>query len=132
MKKIAALVAATLLIAGCSSKGKDTQQSNSGVSGPDDLGITTAFIPNPPQKGPETMTITLKDRTGALVRGAVVKVQTTMPSMSMSGPSSVAHDNGDGTYSARFNLQYATGWQFAISAKAKSKNGRTEVRADVK
>lgn len=132
MKKIIALLAAALLIAGCSSKDKQTQQSSSAANGPQDLAITTAFTPDPPQKGSDTLIVTLKDGSGATVKGAVVKVDTTMPSMSMSGPSVTAHDNGDGTYTARLSLQYATGWQFAISAKAAGKSGLSQITAEVK
>lgn len=119
MKKIIALVAAGLLVAGCSPKDKD-------------IAIVTAFAPDPPQKGIETVTVTLKDGTGAAVEGATVKIGTTMPLMSMNGPSVSAHDNGDGTYSARLNLQYATSWNFAISAKEDGKIGISQVKEDVK
>lgn len=94
--------------------------------------IVTAFTPNPPKKGTDTLTVTLKDGSGAPVKGATVKIDTAMPSMSMSGPSVSAKDNGDGTYAARLSLQYATGWRFAISAKAAGKTGTAQVTTDVK
>jgi hypothetical protein len=50
----------------------------------------------------------------------------------MSGPSVTAKDNGDGTYSARLALEYATSWQFTVSAKASGKTGTAKVTADVK
>lgn len=131
MKRIIALIVAALLVGACSSKDKQTHTS-SPVAGQQDIAIATAFKPDPPQKGAEVLTATLKDRTGALVNGATVKVDTTMPSMSMSGPSVTAHDNGDGTYSARLGLQYATRWQFTISAKSSGKSGVAQVTADIK
>lgn len=131
MKKIIALVGAALLIAACSSKDKQTQTTSS-VSGTQDIAIVTAFRPDPPQKGTDTLTVTLKNGTGAPVKGATVKIDTTMPSMSMSGPSVVAKDNGDGTYTARLTLQYATNWQFAVSANASGKKGVAQLTADVK
>jgi len=131
MKRTIALVVAALLIAGCSSKDKQVQTS-SPVEGPSDLSITTVFTPDPPQKGADVLNITVKDGRGALVKGATVKVDTTMPSMSMSGPSVTARDNGDGTYSARLALQFATRWEFAISAKSNGKSGVAHVTAEVK
>lgn len=127
--KIVALVAAALLVAGCSSKDQE-RQTRSAAAG--DLSITTAFAPEPPRKGIDILTVTLKDDTGAPVKGAIVKVDTTMPSMSMPGPSVTAHNNGDGTYSARLALQYATSWQFTVSAKAAGKTGTAHITADVK
>jgi nitrogen fixation protein FixH len=131
MKKIIALVAAALLVAGCTPKDKGTQSSSS-VAGQQDIAIATAFTPDPPRKGSDTLTVTLKDGTGAPVKGATVKIDTTMPSMSMSGPSVTAKDNGNGTYTARLSLRYATSWQFAVSAKAAEKTGTARVTADVK
>lgn len=131
MKKAIALVAAVLVIAGCNSKNTQTQTTSS-ATGPQDITIVTSFTPDPPQKGADTLTVRLKDATGAPIKGAVVKVDTTMPSMSMSGPSVVAKDNGDGTYTARLVLHYATAWQFAVSAKAAGKKGAAQLTADVK
>ncbi len=127
--KIVALVVAALLVAGCSSKDQE-RQTRSTAAG--DLSITTAFAPEPLRKGSDILTVTLKDGTGASVKGAIVKVDTSMPSMSMPGPSVTAHDNGDGTYSARLALQYATRWQFAVSAKASGKTRTANITADVK
>ncbi|MDQ6826437.1 MAG: FixH family protein [Candidatus Eremiobacteraeota bacterium] len=127
--KIVALVAAALLAASCSSKDKDGQTGSAGAS---NLRITTAFAPEPPRKGSDILTVTLKDGTGAPVKGAIVQVDTTMPSMSMPGPSVTAHNNGDGTYFARLALQYATSWQFTVSAKAAEKTGTARITADVK
>ncbi len=127
--KIVALVAAAVLIAGCSSKDKE-RQTRSTAAG--NLSITTAFAPESLRKGSEMLTVTLKDATGAPVKGAIVKVDTTMPSMSMPGPSVAAHNNGDGSYSARLALQYATRWQFAVSATAAGKTATAHITADVK
>jgi nitrogen fixation protein FixH len=131
MKQIIALVAATLLIAGCSSKDKETQTTSTAAAS-QDIVIVTAFTPNPPKKGADTLTVTLTDGTGAPVKGATVKIDSTMPSMSMSGPSVTAKDNGDGTYTARLSLDYATSWQFTVSANAAGKTGAAKVTEDVK
>ena len=129
MKTIIILIAAAL-IAGCSSH-TTKPQFTSTVAGPSDLAITTAFAPDPPQKGADTLTVTLKDSTGAPVKGATVKVATTMPAMNMMGPAVTAHDNGDGTYTAALLLQYATSWQFAITAESNGKSGTAQRTADV-
>lgn len=131
MKRIIALVAAALLIAGCSSKDTSSQSSSSAIRA-SDLAITTVFKPSPPKKGADMLTVTLKDSTGSAVKGATVKISTTMPAMSMSGPSVTARDNGDGTYTAHLTLQYATTWHFAVVAKASGKTGAAELTADVK
>lgn len=131
MKRIIALVVAALLVAGCSSKDKQSQ-SSSPVAGPQDIAITTAFTPDPPQKGTETLTVTLKDGTGAPVKGATVKIDTAMPSMSMSGPSVTAHDNGDGTYTAVATLAYATTWNFTIKASANGRSAALKISREVK
>ncbi len=127
--KIVSLVAAASLVAGCSSKDQQRQTHSAAVG---NLRVTMAFAPDPPRKGSDILTVTLKDGTGAPVKGAIVKVDTTMPSMSMPGPSMTARNNGDGTYSARLALQYATRWQFAVSATASGKTATAHVTADVK
>ncbi|MHB8703587.1 MAG: FixH family protein [Candidatus Tyrphobacter sp.] len=131
MRTIIALAAAALLIGGCSSKGKETQ-TTSAATGAQDIAITAAFTPDPPRKGVDILTLTLKDATGAPVKGASVRIDTTMPSMSMSGPTFTAKDNKDGTYTAQLALQYATTWRFAISAGAASGKGATQFTATIK
>lgn len=114
-------VPALLILAACSGAGTSS-----------DLAITTTFSPSPPKQGSEMIVITLKDASGKPVSGATVKVTSTMPSMSMSGPSADAKDNGDGTYAATLVLQYATTWTFDVSAAVNGKTTTTEVRQDVK
>jgi hypothetical protein len=101
VKHLIVLAAAAILIVGCSSKDKNAD--NQGVAAhasPGSLAINTVFNPDPPRQGAETLTVAVKDVAGAPVKGAVVKITTQMPSMSMSGPGATAADNGDGTYSA--------------------------------
>ena len=110
-----------LILAACSGGGTSS-----------DLAITTAFSPNPPKQGSEAIVVTLKDASGKPVTGATVKVTSTMPSMSMAGPSADAKDNGDGTYTANMVLQYATSWTFDVSAAVNGKTTTAEVKQDVK
>ncbi len=97
-----------------------------------DLAITATFSPSPPRQGSEVIVVSLKDADGKAVRGATVSIATTMPNMSMRGPSATAKDNGDGTYVADMVLQYATSWTFVISAAIDGKSASAEVTQDVK
>jgi hypothetical protein len=122
-----------LALAGCSSK-TDTSSTTTAASAQPagDFAISTQFSPDPPKQGAETITIGLEDAGGSPVKGAAVTIATNMPSMSMAGPTLTASDNGDGTYSAQTNLNYATAWTFDVRAKAGAKSGHVTVKADVK
>ncbi|HVS45753.1 MAG TPA: FixH family protein [Verrucomicrobiae bacterium] len=96
------------------------------------LSIATTFSPDPMRQGTETLTVHLQDANAQAVKGAVVKVTTTMPMMSMSGPSVVAVDKGDGAYTATFVVQYATKWVFAITATQGDKTASATVNRDAK
>ena len=130
MKHAIAMSVALLLLVGCSGKQQTADDQQSAASG--DLKVTTTFSPDPPKQGSEALTMTVKDASGAPVKGAVVKVATTMPTMSMSGPSTTATDNGDGTYSATLSLQYATSWHFIVTASDNGKTARSELVQEVK
>jgi nitrogen fixation protein FixH len=96
------------------------------------LTVSTTFDPKPPHQGPETITVTVIDAMGKPVKGAKVKIATNMPMMSMAGPRLTAQDNGDGTYSAQTNLNYATTWTFAVTASAQGKMGKATTKLDIK
>lgn len=130
MKRAIAIVAVILLVAGCSSKANNASGQDAGTSA--NLTVSATFNPDPPKQGSEAITVTVKDASGAPVKGAVVKISTTMPSMSMTGPSTAATDNGDGTYSASMSLQYATSWHFTIEATSDGKTARSELVENVK
>jgi nitrogen fixation protein FixH len=115
----------------CNGKANDANASSSGKSS-GDLTMTTSFSPNPPKQGPETITVTVKNATGDTVKGATVKIETNMASMSMSGPSLTATDQGDGTYVAHAKLDYATTWTFNVSATADGKSRKMRTTAEVK
>lgn len=122
-----------LALAGCSSK-TDTSSTTTTATAQQagDFVVSTTFSPDPPKQGTQTITIGLKDAAGSPVKGASVTIATNMPSMSMAGPTLTASDNGDGTYSAQTNLNYATPWTFDVRAKAGAKSGHVTIRADVK
>ncbi|MHB8432339.1 MAG: FixH family protein [Candidatus Tyrphobacter sp.] len=110
---------ALVLLAGCGAKSAAP------------LIVTPIFSPNPPRQGSEAVTVALKDADGKPVTGASVTVSTSMPSMSMPGPSAVAKDNGDGTYTAHITLQYPTTWAFHISASASGNTATADVTKSI-
>lgn len=131
--RILVAVALASALAACSSKGdtsSTTTTTRSQQAG--DFTIATHFSPDPPKRGPATITVDVKDAGGAPVKGATVKIVTNMPAMSMSGPTLVASDNGDGTYSAQTNLNYATPWTFDVQVKSGAKTAHASVKADIK
>lgn len=105
----------------------NAESSNSGA-----LHVSATFRPAPPRQGAETIVVSVKDAAGKPVKAAIVKVGSSMPAMSMAGPSISAHDNGDGTYAAKTTLNFATKWSFAISATHGAQHGATVLQADVK
>jgi hypothetical protein len=76
--------------------------------------------------------VTVKDAAGKPVKGAVVTVGSNMPTMSMSGPTAKARDNGNGTYTAKTEVNFATKWTFDVEVAAKGRKARTQLSADVK
>ena len=120
-------------IAACTSKSEtssSTTAMQAQIAGP--FSVATQFSPEPPKQGPETITVTVKDASGTAIKGATVKIVTKMPTMSMTGPMLAATDNGDGTYAAQTNLNYATQWTFDVSVSAGGKSGVAHVTQDVK
>jgi len=96
------------------------------------LTVAAAFDPAPPKQGDETITVTVKDASGKPVKGAIVKVASNMPTMSMTGPTLTAQDSGNGTYVAKAKLNFATQWTFDVTATAGKQTGKTTLAADVK
>ncbi|HVA29547.1 MAG TPA: FixH family protein [Candidatus Baltobacteraceae bacterium] len=117
------LLAVTVLLALAACGGKATSSQ---------LSVTAAFSPNPPKQGSEAIIVSLKDADGKPVTGATVRIVTTMPAMSMTGPNAIAKDNGDGTYTANLVLQYATSWTFDVDAAVGGKSMTAEINQDVK
>ena len=132
MHKVFIVIAALALLAGCSTKTDSTGSSNAPLSSSGDFSMTLAFEPAPPKQGSETVTIAVKDSAGSPVKGATVKIGTAMPQMSMTGPNISAQDNGDGTYSAVTNMNYATRWVLDVTATLGGKSAKAEFAADVK
>ncbi len=121
--KLLALAALSLAALTASCSGKTTQ-------GP--LSVVLSFAPNPPVKGLDTLTVTVRDANGNPVVGAAVRIKTTMPMMSMSGPTFMPKDKGAGGYAVRGNLQYATTWVFEVTATANDATGTARITQNVK
>jgi len=132
-RRLLASVVLVATVAACASK-SETSSSTTATQGQPagPFSIATQFSPDPPKQGPETITVTVKDASGNPVKGAAVKIVTKMPTMSMSGPTLTATDNGDGTYAAQTNLNYATQWTFDVAVSAGGKRGVAHVTQDVK
>ena len=96
------------------------------------LSVSATFNPSPPKQGMETIIVRVKDASGKPFKGARVRVASDMPAMSMGGPTISAHDNGNGSYAAKINLNFATMWMFNISASAGKRKGSTQLHADIK
>ncbi|MDQ2680388.1 MAG: FixH family protein [Candidatus Eremiobacteraeota bacterium] len=130
MKGLASLTTIVVFLIGCSAANQSAIDGNTVVQ--NGLTVGAVFNPNPPAKGIDTLTVTVKDAAGSVVKGAVVKITSSMPSMSMGGPNMIASDNGDGTYTARLSLQYATDWTFAATVNSKGKTARLSLTESVK
>jgi nitrogen fixation protein FixH len=121
MKLLSLMVLSLAVLTACSGK---TPQ------GP--LSVALSFAPSPPVKGFDVVTVRVTDANGNSVTGARVRIKTTMPMMSMSGPTFTPTDKGAGSYAVRGNLQYATTWVFNVTATANGATGMARVTQDVK
>jgi len=120
-------------VAGCAPKSETSSSTTTAqAQNAGQFSVTTQFSTDPPKQGPQTITVRVKDASGNPVTGATVKIVTKMPSMSMAGPTLAATDNGDGTYAAQTNLNYATQWTFDIGVSAGGKRGTAHLTRDVK
>ena len=130
-RRLIVTIALIAALAACTSK-SETSSSTTTTQTVAGFSIATQFSPDPPKQGPQTITVTVKDAGGGAVMGATVKISSKMPTMSMDGPVLTATDNGDGTYAAQTNLNYATQWVFDIAISANGKSGVVHVTQDVK
>jgi nitrogen fixation protein FixH len=132
-RRLLAFIVLVATVTACASKSEtssNTSATQAQTVGP--FSVATQFTPDPPKQGPATIIVTVKDASGNPLKGAAVKIVTKMPTMSMSGPTLTATGNGDGTYAAQTNLNYATQWTFDISVSASGKSGVAHVTQDVK
>jgi nitrogen fixation protein FixH len=121
MKLLSLMVLSLAVLTACSEK-----------TGQGPLTVALSFTPSPPVKGFDVLTVRVADANGNPVTGASVRIKTTMPMMSMSGPNFVPADKGSGIYALRGNLLYATTWIFDVTATANGATGTARVAQDVK
>lgn len=96
------------------------------------LNMAVSFSPNPPRQGTETVTVRLTDGAHKPVNAAHVSVATSMPTMSMTGPTVLAASKGNGRYVAAIKIGFATRWAFTVTAKSKGKTATHTITQDVK
>lgn len=96
------------------------------------LNMAVTFSPNPPRQGTETVIVTLTDGAHKPITGAHVSIATSMPSMSMTGPTVVAASKGNGRYVASVKIAFATRWAFTATAKSSGKTVSRTLTQDVK
>ncbi len=131
-RRLTVPIALIATLAACTSKSATSSSTTTQAKTAGDFSVSTQFSPDPPKQGAETITIAVKDASGNSVKGATVKIATNMPAMSMAGPTLTATDNGDGTYAAQTNLNYATQWTFDMTISASGKKGTAHLVQDVK
>lgn len=96
------------------------------------LAMAVAFSPVPARQGNETITVTLQDTRHQPVSNADVSIATSMPAMSMSGPTIKARLSRAGVYVAKINLNVATQWNFQVRAAAGRQNIQRSYTQSVK
>lgn len=96
------------------------------------LAMDAAFNPTPPRQGNETITVTLQDVHHKPISNADVTIATSMPTMSMGGPTIKATPSRAGVYVAKLNLNFATQWNFEVSATAGHQSIRRSYTQNVK
>jgi len=102
------------------------------AAAPPPLTVAVQFAPNPPKRGPETITVRLKDSRSQPVNGATVTISTAMPAMSMTGPTVRAVPRGNGIYVTSMNLKFTTRWYFTVTAQAGGKRVKSVVQRDIR
>lgn len=96
------------------------------------LSMVVTFAPNPPRQGTETIVVQLRNGSQKPIDNAKVLIASSMPSMSMTGPSVQAQSEGHGRYVASVKLNCATRWAFTVSAQAKGTSATRTLVEDVK
>jgi nitrogen fixation protein FixH len=99
---------------------------------PGTLSMAVQLSPSPAKQGTETLTVRLNDAQHRPVNGANVSIASSMPTMSMTGPTVRAASKGNGVYVATINLNFATRWAFTAVAQAGGKTVKRVLQVDVK
>lgn len=113
MNRLTATLAGTLVVAAAL-----LGTLPAGATGDAAFSMNVAFNPNPPRQGNETIIVTLRDANHKAITNAVVTIATSMPAMSMGGPTIKATPSHAGVYVAKLNVNFVTRWKFDVIAKA--------------
>ena len=95
-----------------------------------DVAVELAIEPAPPQIGPATLTVTLRDASGQPIQGAVVELEGNMNHAGMVPVFAPAFEVGPGHYQA--GLEFTMGGDWFILVRADLPDGRSmERKVDV-
>jgi YtkA-like len=109
-----------LVLSGCARGGQELP----------DVGVDVAVTPSPPQLGPATITVTLRDSGGQPITGARVELEGNMNHAGMVPVLVRASEMAPGQYQA--SLEFGMGGDWFILVRADLPNGRsTEHRVDL-
>lgn len=93
-----------LILMGCSRGAKDLP----------DIGVDLAFSPQPPQIGPETVTVVLNDADGQPISGAGVELEGNMSHAGMVPVLAQAVEMAPGRYQAELEFTMGGDWFFLV------------------
>ena len=85
---------------------------------PPDVTLNLAVTPDPPSVGPATLTLTLKDKTGATIDGAIVSIKGDMTHPGMTPVLAAIRQSSGGVYNTLFEW---TRWVPSISSPPPSR-----------
>ena len=118
MRKILLLLLAVLAAVGAASCTRVEPQSS-----PPDVMLNLAVTPDPPSVGLSTLTLTLKDKTGAAIDGATVSIKGDMTHPGMTPVLATIRQSSGGVYSTPF--EWTMGGDWVVSVDVKLADGRS-------
>jgi len=111
-----------LSLAACSSD--PAAPSNTPV--PQELQLTLSTDPNPPQAGPVSLIVEIKDTQGKPVEGAKVSLTAKHTGMTHGGISGDMVDQGGGRYQASGSFSMSGTWRAEVKASKDGTNPKTQ------
>ncbi len=106
-ERIAWALLMVLLVAGCAGRGGGTS----------DVSVGLAVEPDPPQVGPATVRVTLRNSAGAPIGGATVELEGTMTHAGMVPVFADAAEVAPGEYEAHLEFTMAGDWILIVRAQ---------------
>ena len=114
------MLAASLPPAGCGRTPKPVSS----------VDVAWTLRPAPAAVGPATLTLTLRDRSGVPVQGAIVRLEGHMSHAGMAPVQETATERGPGVYEVSFAFTMPGDWVLLLSATL-TDGARVERRVDV-